>query len=67
MATKDAPAQAQKGNTKLKIKTPALHDGRHGMPAIFEIGGTRFASNSPASIEEAAEINNCLQSIGGIL
>jgi hypothetical protein len=54
-------------NTKIRVLTPALHDGRKGAPIIIEIGSNRFASNVPTDPEHAQELNNTIAAMGGKL
>lgn len=52
-------------NTKIEVATPALHNGRNGIPAIFTIGSKRFASSTPTDPHDAQEINNTIAALGG--
>lgn len=65
MAKAKPEADEEKVSSKLTITTPALHNGKNGVPAIITIGGHRFASNSPSDLNEAKQINLTLAQAGG--
>jgi hypothetical protein len=65
MTTKKGDVALESTNTKIEVATPALHNGRYGIPAIFTIGSKRFASSAPTDPQDAQEINNTLAALGG--
>jgi hypothetical protein len=64
MAKTTTQAPGQTVQTKVQVLTPALHNGKSGVPCIIQINATRYASDTPGSVEHAAEINEDLTSLG---
>lgn len=67
MSKTQSPLSDERIVTAMQVLTPALHDGRRGIPAIITLGEFRFASSTPVSVEEAGLINKTLLSAGAKL